>query len=163
MGLEDTVVEIIKWIRESVRPVVVIVIVSALALFLPQAWLSKVGVLDWLQKYRPLVVLSFAGSLIWLGTFPIERLYSVFQKTRRLGRLAPDQQEALRPYILNNKTTHGFDRWKQGAVTVDLARFGLLVDTGVRNGEHPYYSIDLWTFRHLRKHPELVGITKNPN
>src|SRR6266404_212903 len=108
MSAEAAVIEIIKWIRESVRPVVVFLIVGALALFLPQSWSTNIGIAHWLQRFRPWVILLFAGSVIWLGTFPIEMAYQTHKKKTRFQNLATNEQDALRPYIANKKTVHRF-------------------------------------------------------
>lgn len=163
MSFEVGVVEVIKWIRESVRPVVVSLLMSALALFLPHSWLTAIGIADWLQKYRVLLILLFAGSVIWLGTFPIEGLYRTSQRKRRLRSLAPDEQTALRPYIQNRKTIHYFG-WTNLAIAKNLETLGLLSYTGVADGGGNHaYSVNPWTFSYLSKHPKFVGLTKNSN
>jgi hypothetical protein len=108
MSAEGAVIEIIKWIRESIRPVVVLLISSALALFIPHQWLVNIGIADWLQRFRPWAILLFIGWLVWLGTLPVEKVYETHKKKVRLHNLATDEQDALRPYILNNKTVHAF-------------------------------------------------------
>lgn len=101
MSTEGAVIEIIKWIRESIRPIVVMLIVSALALFLPQSWLAKIGIVEWLQRFRPWMILLFVGSLVWLATFPIEHGYLTIRRPGRLKQLTPEEYGVLKYYIQN--------------------------------------------------------------
>ncbi|MBZ5662131.1 MAG: superinfection exclusion B family protein, partial [Acidobacteriia bacterium] len=93
MSAEATVVEIIKWIRESIRPIVVLLIVSTLILFLPRSWLNSIGIADWLQRYRPWIILIFVTSLVWLGTFPIENQYHHQKRKGYLKQLTGEEQD----------------------------------------------------------------------
>jgi hypothetical protein len=165
MSAEAAIIEIIKWIRESIRPVVVILIVSALALFLPCSWLTNIGIAAWLQRYRPFAILFFAGSLVWLASFPVEQCYYGSQKKKRLHNLASNEQEALRPYILNKKTVHRFIWSADGGIVAHLEKSGIFSNVQMVEERSNYadVSIDLWTHGYLFNHPELVGVRKISN
>jgi hypothetical protein len=159
--MKDAVIEIIKWIRESVRPVVVAFFLSALMLFLPSSWFAAIGIENSVHTYRFVASLFFAGSFLWLVTFPIERRYRLWERRRSIERLAADQKEALKTYIVNNKTVGAY-----GFITVacarNLQRLGILIDMGTADGHgNPYFAIDPWTREYLREHPELIGLPKN--
>jgi hypothetical protein len=157
------IVEIIKWVRESIRPVVVTLIVCALALFLPHLWRTSIGIGDWLQTYRPWMLLLFTGSLVWLGTFPIETRYRRWEHKGRLAKLAGDQQELLKPYVQNKKTVHSASP-RTIAVANTLVKLGVLTDSGIIDGlGFREYAIDAWTLSYLCENPNLVGIRKISN
>jgi hypothetical protein len=159
---EAGVIEIIKWVRESVRPVYVILLLSGIGL-LPSSWLSAIGMADWASAHHPIIVLFFLGSIIWVSSFPIENRYRHWGRVMRLNELAQDQKDALKPYIQNNKTTHYFG-WTTVSEAKNLVKLGIFTETGIVDGMgSPAYAIDPWTFSYLRKHPELVGIKKNSN
>ena len=50
-NFEASVIEIIKWIRESVRPVILILVLAAMVLFFPYSWASAIGIGDAFSKY----------------------------------------------------------------------------------------------------------------
>jgi hypothetical protein len=115
-NVETAIIEIIKWIRESVRPVIVLCVMSILALVPPHSWLVSVGMDMWMQKMHPWIVLVFVGSSLWLATFPIENAYRLGQRKKYLHNLASDEKKTLQPYILNNKTVHCFSWWHDGGI-----------------------------------------------
>jgi hypothetical protein len=157
MSAEGVVVEVIKWIRESVRPVVVLLVVNALALFVPQGWFTYIGIADAVQKYRPLAVLFFVGSLVWLGTFPIESQFYHWKRKKYLIQLTEEERNVLKPFILNAKKTQSFAM--NLATARHLVKAHVLTEsptTDIRG--HIVFVIDSWVFAHLRKHPELIGI-----
>ena len=156
--MREAFVEIFKCVRESIRPVVMILILTALALFLPHTWLYGIGIGDWLQTYRPWVILLFAGSSIWLATFPVERLYKIWRMRRRLRNLAGDEKHVLRTYVQNAKTTQAFGNLNIG-VAKSLAMRGLLVEVhAAYNGGFPHFRIVPSAFSYLKKRPELLDI-----
>ncbi len=160
--MREAIIEIIKWIRESVRPVIVLLLMSALALFLPHSRLATIGIADWLQKYRPWVVSAFSGSLIWLITFPVEVEYNRYRGKRYLRQLTEEERSVLKPFILNAKKTQAFAM--NVAVARHLVECHVLTEsstTSVRG--HIVFVINSVIFSHLMKHPELVGITRNSN
>ena len=161
--MKDAIIEIIKWIRESVRPVVVLLILSALVFFFPHSLASTIGLGDGFSKYRLVAFLCFVGSLVWLATFPIEKRYRSRGREKHLANLALDERDVLKNYILNNKKVHCFG-WTTVAVAKHLADRGFLSATGNADGAgNPYFAIDAWTFSYLCEHPELVGIPKKSN
>jgi hypothetical protein len=162
--MKEALIEIIKWVRESVRPVFVIFFLCSLMLFTPSSWLAAVGIVDSVHTYRFITSVLFAGSFIWLATFPIEHRYLRRRKVKLLENLASDEKKALQPYILDNKTIHCFSWWQDGGIAKNLAGRGLLSDTGVVDGgKNPHFAIDPWTLTYLREHPELVDLPKKPN
>lgn len=162
MGVETGIIEVIKWIRESVRPVVVLLVVSALALFSPHSWLTNIGIADWLQRYRPWTLLFFTGSLVWLGTFPIESQYNQWQAKRYLKRLTEDERNVLKPFILNAKKTQSFAM--NLAVARHLTKAHVLTESSTIDVHgHVVFEINPGAFSYLMRRPELVGVAKNSN
>jgi hypothetical protein len=156
------IAEVLKWIRVSVRPVIVLLIVSVLALFIPSSLALKFGLNEWLQRFHPWIVLVFTCSFVWVLTYPVERWYRTRQRKKRLQNLASDEQDALRPYIQNGKTIHTFSAWQNIGLAKNLASLGILSDTlGRDGGQNPHYAIDPWTYEYLRKNPDLVGLPKS--
>jgi hypothetical protein len=162
MSAEGAAIEIIKWIRESIRPVAVLLIVSALALFLPQTWLANIGIADWLQRYRPWILLFFTGSLIWLGTFPIENQYYHHKRKKYLAHLTDEERNVLKPFILNKKKTQAFAMTL--AIARHLAELHLLKESSTNDAHgHRVFVMDDWVFSYLQEHSELIGIQQNSN
>ncbi len=106
--MKDAIIEIIKWIRESVRPVIVILVLSAFLLFCPHSWASAIGLGDGFSKYRFIAFLCFVGSLVWLLTFPIEKRYLAHRAKKRLHQLTDAERNVLQPFIQNRKRTQHF-------------------------------------------------------
>jgi len=162
MSTEAAIIETIKWIRESIRPVVVLLIVSALALFLPHLWLTDIGIEDWLQKFRPWAILFFAVSLVWLCTFPIEKQYHHQKRRRYLRQLTNQERDVLKVFILDAKKTQSFAM--NLATARHLVQQYLLIETSTTDLRgHHVFAMDSWVFSYLKEHPELVGIHKNSN
>jgi hypothetical protein len=160
MSFEAVAIDILKWVRVSVRPVVVILALSTLALFLPQTWLCTIGIGDWLQKYRALIILLFAGSVIWLVTFPIEHWYKSYKARKCLQNLASDQARALVPFVQNNKATHAFGLLLLPAGR-HLCTLGILSELNASDAYgNRCFAINAKTLAYLRKRPELVGLPK---
>jgi len=138
--------------------VVVLLVLAALILFLPRSWIAVIGMTEGFQRYRFVAFLVFAGSFIWLATFPIEKQYYLRERKKKVDSLTSDERDALRPFILNNKRTLCFG-WTTVAVGRNLIRLGILSDTSTADSRNnPYFAIEAWAFSYLREHPELVGI-----
>jgi hypothetical protein len=154
--VKDSIIEIIKWIRESVRPVVVIFVLSAMVLFAPHSWASSLGLADGFSKYRFVAFLCFVGSLVWLVSFPIEKQFIHRKRERYLKHLTEEERNVLKPFILNAKKTQAF-RMNLG-IARHLAQQRLLVETSTVDVRgHTVFVMDDWVFSHLKKHSELLG------
>jgi len=161
--VKDAIIEIIKWIRESVRPVVVILVLAAVILFVPHSWASLIGLGDGFSKYRLVAFLCFVGSFVWLVSFPIERKYRSGNRSKYLSQLTQNEGDALRFYIQNRKRTQYFG-WNTIDVARSLARADVLIETStVDGGGAPVFEISFWAYSYLCEHPELVGAPKNSN
>jgi poly-D-alanine transfer protein DltD len=125
--MKDTIIEIIKWIRESFRPLIVLFVLSALVLFSPHSWVAAMGVEEEVQKYRSVALLVFVGSFIWLITFPIEAQYYHRKGKRYLSHLTEEERNVLKPFIQNAKKTQSFAM--NVAVARHLAQLHLLRET----------------------------------
>lgn len=155
--MKDGIIEVLRWIRESVRPVFVVLFISAAVAFLPHTWITAIGLTQEFQKYRFLALLVFIGACVWLISYPIEMKYRAHGRKKYLGNLRPDQKEVLRHFVANTKTTQAFSR-SHLAIARDLARFGILIESSAVEGIHPYFVIDSWVFSYLHDNPELVGM-----
>jgi hypothetical protein len=160
--MKDAIIEIIKWIRESIRPVVVILALAAIVLFIPHSWATSVGLGDGFSKYRFIAFLCFVGSIVWLVSFPVEQRYFGRKKIQYLGSLTEEERNILRPFILNSKKTQSF---AMGApVARHLVSLKILtetVDKDVRG--HSVFVIDAAVCKHLTHNPKLVGAVRNSN
>lgn len=94
-SFEGGIIEVIKWIRESVRPVYVILVLSTFCL-LPGSWLAKIGMADWTSAHHPVIVLFFLGAVVWLSSFPIEKQYHHQRRNRYLKQLTGEERDVLR-------------------------------------------------------------------
>lgn len=158
--MKDAIIEILKWVRESVRSVVVILILSTLVLFFPNSWLAATGLGESFVKYRFIAFLTFAGALVWLLTFPVEKWYHLSGSQKRLNRLTEDEKNTLRFFIQNAKRTQCIG-WMHVAVARSLASVQILTETSTKDGHgNPYFEINSWAYSHLSRHPELVGLPK---
>ncbi len=158
--MKDAIIEIIKWIRESVRPVIVLFVLAALVLFFPRSWVLAIGLGDGFSKYRFVAFLCFVGSLIWLVTLPIEQQYRHRKRERYLDHLTEEERNVLKSFILNAKKTQAFRM--NLAIARHLAQFHILIETPTTDVHgHIVFVIDEWVFSHLTKHPGLIGIAKN--
>lgn len=158
--MKEAIIEVIKWIKESIRPVFVLFVLSALVLFLPSNWIAALGGTGAFQRYRFVAFLGFVGSFVWLATFPIEKRYRLRQRKLYLNRLALDEKNVLAGYIARKETISCFG-WRTIGVAKNLAKSGILFDTGAVDGRNdPYFAMDNWTFAYLCEHPELVGLSK---
>jgi len=161
--VKDAIIEIIKWIRESVRPVVVILVLSALLLFFPAHWASSIGLEDGFSKYRLAALLCFVGSAVWLLTFPIEKKYQHRERTKRLHELTQHERDCLKPYILNRKRTNYFG-WSTIADARSLVEPGILIETETQDGGGAKsFEISSWAYSYLCAHPELISTPKISN
>lgn len=155
-GVKDTIIEIVKWIRESVRPVVVIFVLTAIVLFVPHSWVSSTGLGDGFSKYRFIAFLGFVGSFIWLISFPIEGRYYRWKGAKYLNYLTQEEKDVLSSFILNSKKTQAF------SMNLPIARHLALqhvVTETLTNDVHGHtvFVIKDWAYSHLREHPELLG------
>jgi hypothetical protein len=156
---ETGIIEIIKWIRESVRPVYVIFILSGLCL-LPHSWLAAIGMADWASAHHPIIVLFFLGAVVWLSSFPIEKQYYHHQRKRYLDQLTDEERNVLKPFIMNAKKTQAFAMTL--AIARHLAQLHLLKETPTKDAHgHTVFVLDDWVFSYLREHSELIGIRQN--
>jgi hypothetical protein len=160
-NIEGGIIEIIKWIRESVRPVYVIFVLSSLCL-LPGSWLAKIGMVDWTSAHHPIIVLFFLGAVVWLSSFPIEKQYYHQKRKSYLNQLTDEERNVLKPFILNAKKTQAFAM--NLAIARHLAQLHLLIETSTTDVRgHHVFVMDGWVFSHLTKHPEMVGLPKKSN
>jgi Super-infection exclusion protein B len=158
--VKDAIIEIVKWIRESVRPAIVLLVLAALILFFPHSWASSIGLSDGFSRYRFAAFLSFAGSLVWLLSFPIEKWYQLSKRKKRLAQLTENERDVLKHFIQNAKRTQCFG-WSHVAVARSLAKSGILAETSSKDGHgNPYFEIESWAYSDLREHPELVSLPK---
>jgi hypothetical protein len=154
--MKDAIIEVIKWVRESVRPVVVILVLAAIVLFSPHPWASKLGLSQGFSNYRFLAFLCFVGSAVWLSSFAFENHYNHRRGKRYLNHLTEEERNVLKPFILNAKKTQAF-RMNLG-IARHLAQQHLLIETPTEDVRgHTVFVIDDWVYSHLRKHPELLG------
>jgi len=156
-SVKDAIIEVLKWIRESVRPVFVTLFLSAAIVFLPHSWVTAIGLAQEFQKYRFIGLLFFIGSVVWLISFPIEMKYRSRGRKKYLGNLRSDQKEVLRIFVANRKTIQAFSR-SNLAIARDLEKLGILAESSANDGVHPYFVIDPWVFSYLCDNPELVDI-----
>jgi hypothetical protein len=160
--MKEAIIEIIKWVRESVRPLVVLLVVSLLVTLCPRTWASAIGLADSFPKYRLWGCLGFAVSSVWLLSLPIERRYHSSQKRKRLHRLTADEYSLLRGFLLNRKRTQYFG-WQTIAVAETLARAGVLSKLDIKDGGGANaFELNEWAYSYLCDHLELLGIPKNP-
>jgi hypothetical protein len=159
--MKEAIIEIIKWIRESIRPVVVILVLAAIILFFPHSWTSSVGLGDGFSKYRFVAFLFFVGSIVWLLSFPIERQFRSRSRLKYFSQLTQQERDALRFYIQNRKRTQYFG-WKTIDVARSLARADILIETSTKDvgASEVCFEIALWAYSYLCEHPELVGAPK---
>jgi Super-infection exclusion protein B len=158
-SVKEGIIEIIKWIRESLRPVIVLFILSGLVLFSPRAWVAAIGVEDGVQKYRFVALLVFVGSFIWLATFPIEAGYHRWKKMRYLNHLTAEEKNILKPFIENARKMQAFVA--NLAVARHLAQFNILKETATTDVHgHKVFAINERVFSHLQENPELIGLDK---
>jgi hypothetical protein len=159
--VKDAIIEIIKWIRESVRPVIVILVLAVLVFCFPHSWAVALGVQEF-QKYRFLAFLCVAGSFVWLLTFPIEREYRRRKKLKYLHNLTQEERNTLQPFVLNAKKTQAF---ALGAhVARHLTSIGILTETENRDIRgHSVFVIDEDVYSYLMHNPGLAGAGKNSN
>jgi hypothetical protein len=135
-------------------------LLSALVLFFPHAWATAIGLDEAFIKYRLGAFLVFAGSSIWLLTFPFENLYRSSRRKAALRQLTEDEENVLRPFIANSKKTQYFG-WTNIPIARSLAAAGVLTETGTTNEHgHPCFKINPWAYAHLLGRPELVGLPK---
>jgi hypothetical protein len=160
--VKEAIIEIIKWIRESLRPLIVLFILSGLVLFCPRAWVAAIGVEDAVQKYRFATLLVFGGSFIWLASFPIEAEVARRKGMRYLKNLTEDEKNTLKPFIANSKRTQSF---AMGApVARHLTQRQILKETKALDLRgHAVFAIEDWAFARLRANPELIGLEKKAN
>ena len=158
---KDAFIEVIKWIRESVRPVFVFFIVSTLLLFLPRTWAAAIGITEGYQKYHFMAFVLSVGSFVWLVSFPIERAYRRREKKERLRNLSVDEREILRPFVSSSRTAHEFGQtW---VPATHLLVKDVILEIGspsidLRGLYH--FSMELWILEYLREHEDLVGVVK---
>ena len=158
--MKDAIIEIVKWIRESVRPVVVLLVLATIILFFPRSWASSIGLSDGFSRYRFAAFLCFTGSLVWLLTFPIEKRYQLSKHKKRLGQLTVSEQHVLKHFIEHEKRTQCFG-WTNVAVARSLAGSGILTETSTKDGHgNTYFEIESWAYSDLCEHPELVSLPK---
>jgi superinfection exclusion protein B len=154
-------IEAMKWIRESIRPVFVIFVLSGVCL-LPPRWLSAIGISDWASAHHPIIVLVFLGAVVWLSFVPIEKLYHHQRRKRYLRRLTDEERNVLKVFVLNAKKTQSFAM--NLAIARHLAQLHLLSETSTTDARgHHVFLMDGWVFSYLREHPEVVGIQINAN
>jgi hypothetical protein len=160
--VKDAIIEIIKWIRESVRPVIVILVLAFLVFVFPHSLAVALGAQDGFQRYRFVAFLCFVGSIVWLITFPIERKYRRRKKLKYLHNLTQEERNALQPFILNAKKTQAF---ALGAhVARHLTSIGILTETENRDIRgHSVFVIDEDVYSYLMHNPGLAGAGKNSN
>jgi hypothetical protein len=156
--VKDAIIEVLKWLRESVRPVFVTLFLSAAIVFLPRSWVDKAGLAKEFQSYRFVALLFFIGAVVWLSSFPVEMKYRSQRRKKYLDNLRSDQKNILRTFVANRKTTQAFS-YSNLAIARDLAAAGILVESSAADGMlHPYFVIDSWVFSYLSSKPELVGL-----
>jgi len=158
--VKDAIIEIIKWIRESIRPVVVLLILSGLVLFFPKSWAFAIGLGAGFLKYRLAAFLCFAGASVWLLTFPVEREYRSRERVKHLHQLTERERVCLRPYIENSKRTQYFGI-THIADARSLAGIGVLSETSTVDSSSGVicFEISSWAYSYLRKNRNLVGLS----
>jgi hypothetical protein len=163
--VKEAIVEIIKWIRESVRPVIVLFILSGLFLFgfkFESNGRTTNGIEDLLFRYQLLATFVFFGSFFWLATFPIEAIYARCKAVRYLKRLTEDEKNALKSFISNSRKTQSYAM--SAPVARHLAQRHILKDTkNVDLRGHPVFAIEDWVYARLQANPELIGLEKKSN
>jgi hypothetical protein len=157
--VKDAIIEFLRWIRESLKPVFISLFLSAAIFFLPRSWVSATGLAPEFQKYRFLALVVFIASCVWLISYAIETQHRSRKRKKYLRNLRQDQKEVLRCFMLNRKTTQAFSR-SHIAIARDLERLGIVVESSADDGRgHPYFVIDAWVFTYLDDNPELVDMS----
>jgi Super-infection exclusion protein B len=156
--VKDFFKELVSWIRESLKPVLVIFAISATILFWPTHWATAMGMAEDFHKYRFFGLLGFVGACVWLLVHVIEMVYHSERRRKHFKNLRPDEKEVLRHFIENHKTTQAFSR-SNLAIARELAKSKILIESNtLEHNVHPYFLMDKWTFNYLSKRRGLVGL-----
>jgi len=162
---------LIEWFKTTPRYLFAATLVSGTALFLPNDMVNELGLTALRNLYRPWLggVFLVAGGLlaahgltaitIWLRKEITFRL-DLRRAKQRLHDLTPDEKKLLAKYLINNTRTQIFP-YSDGVVS-ELEALVIIrraSDLGTLLDGFPY-NIQPWAWKHLRKHPELVGIKK---
>jgi len=160
----------LEWFQKtSPHTMLTILIVTGLALFLPNCWLQWAHLEAFRNEHLAWIWIAFALSGVSFVTLPFfgpnaiqKRIFARAQAKRRLRNLASDEQDVLRDFVHENVSAHQF-------VTTQTAVSSLEAD-GILTVAQPstaitqrmgvfYYRIKPWMLRYLKKHPQFVGAT----
>lgn len=137
--------------------VIVLLILAALALFLPASWLRGIGI-EPSHTYHLRVLLVFWGSLIYVIIFGGANLWRLFESYRYLtGHLGADEDRILQEFIARGAKTCQFPAWYAGITGLVEKRI-LIIDRHVtpdaEDGGVLVCRIKNWAFHSLVKRKE---------
>lgn len=139
---------------------VITFITSFLMLFLPNNYLKKLKLLNFIENmgyiFGLLFIISFSGLI---HIFVIKK-YNKFKKIKEFNKLTFDEKEILGKYINLETKTKEFN-FNNGVVN-GLLKKGILYIPNPHNiipDEVPY-NIQEWAWEYLNENEELIEITK---
>jgi len=158
----EHIAELIRWLKDSTRPAFVLFVVSGAMLLLPKSWLASLGMVTWIQSYKPWTVIIFALSLVWLATYPFAAWHHQYKTIERIRYLAQEERYLLSRFVQADSAVECFG-WRDASSASSLIRDTILFETGSRDRSgNPYIAIDPWVFQYLRKHKEFIESKSKP-
>jgi hypothetical protein len=166
---------VLEWAAKhlSWRWVFAVCSTAAILLFLPHAYLVRFGLLEFNQKYKVWLSLTFLVTFIFLFTYPlalvqemtmrsVHRVAGLNQRKERLHTLSVDEKVILRRFVHARGCVLNLDA-QDGAVNVlrnDELIFAPLLGgrwhVGKLHSGFPY-KIQPWVLKYLTKHPEYLS------
>lgn len=157
----------IGWFGSPYKTMITCWILSGLALFLPAALQSQIGVCDWTHSHLVIEWGMFLFCSVYLLLNGIEIVGQKAIRIRRLKNLSSDEKEILRNYVSEDISTCSFQPGDIGIHT--LVQAGILEQA---KDSHEffekkgmgffYYSISPKVLKYLKKHWKLIRDT-TPN
>lgn len=171
MGTWKAVVDaLVKVYHESPRFMAVMCAICAVLLFLPPHILAMLAVEPLVLRYRPYFGIGFLFFFMMTVSYPVNWCWTWGQKKireidykraikQRLAKLDSNEQNALRPYISENRRNRYF-YFNDGTVA-NLRHCCILVipntpGTMFDRERVPHVMVD-WVWDYLHEHPELLG------
>lgn len=159
--------KLIDWLKLKPRHWLPMTIATAFVLFAPTTVMTRIGLEDAIQEYRPWIGLAFVISLSglvaplithgahqaidWVG-----RRRDIRFRQEMLHELSPGEKLILRRFIDLNTKTMTLDA--SSGVHAELEAMGIISRvTEISHGGTRFdYNIQPWARRYLKQHPELL-------
>ena len=104
----------VGWFKAPTKSMIAVLILSALGLFLPQMWISKIGMTEWRSRYHVTLVLLFGFCTVFLCLSGLEKIYQRHQLRKRLHNLSNDEKRLVARFVARGLSTIMADSHEDG-------------------------------------------------